>query len=573
MKSLLTSIFLIGTTLTFWAQVPESALSLEDPAFGNYVFNPGNIPVVKGKVLNLTEEEKKDIKINYSVVTPLSQLQDQKSTQFQEDGSFKLELDYAFPFQQIWLRIGELFYAGIYAREELYLELDADLIRGKEAQWNGEGISYQGKDGALNEYLNDFILYRREDQLELSKAIQLTRKTNNISAEQFLQKYDSIFQGIKLIVNEYTGKYPSKYAWILENEYLSKYYGWLCINFSMTDAEIPDDLWDEIVNHTPYLVSNDGMSYYKYLSLFFQVKTQNNLLSNLDFNTLRGYSEIDPSGYLLIDSLVYFQRLIDKVEPYDTLRYKSLRSSAMTYFADTINIIKNQNILDRMDQTPPASKADILKLKFSDVDLERKKMKYQMAIESMETEWTRKMLGEQYQKILNRLSNINEILENTKPLDTELSLGEPLEEMSCGAQLYQVKDINAAQFLANLKSAFKGTAMIIDFWATWCGPCAYQMPYSQKLHEEVKDMPVEFIYLCSSERSSLETWKKAVARHQLSGIHIYVDQPVMDELMNMFSFRGFPSYAFFSTAGEYKPGVISRPSVMSREDLEKLLEP
>jgi len=198
MKSLLTSIFLIGTTLTFWAQVPESALSLEDPAFGNYVFNPGNIPVVKGKVLNLTEEEKKDIKINYSVVTPLSQLQDQKSTQFQEDGSFKLELDYAFPFQQIWLRIGELFYAGIYAREELYLELDADLIRGKEAQWNGEGISYQGKDGALNEYLNDFILYRREDQLELSKAIQLTRKTNNISAEQFLQKYDSIFQGIKL---------------------------------------------------------------------------------------------------------------------------------------------------------------------------------------------------------------------------------------------------------------------------------------------------------------------------------------------------------------------------------------
>jgi peroxiredoxin len=36
-------------------------------------------------------------------------------------------------------------------------------------------------------------------------------------------------------------------------------------------------------------------------------------------------------------------------------------------------------------------------------------------------------------------------------------------------------------------SDLKGSVVLINFWATWCGPCQVEMPHLQRLHEELKD--------------------------------------------------------------------------------------
>jgi thiol-disulfide isomerase/thioredoxin len=41
--------------------------------------------------------------------------------------------------------------------------------------------------------------------------------------------------------------------------------------------------------------------------------------------------------------------------------------------------------------------------------------------------------------------------------------------------------------------AFKGKVVILDFWATWCGPCRVEIPSFIKLQEKYRDKGLEVI--------------------------------------------------------------------------------
>jgi thiol-disulfide isomerase/thioredoxin len=44
-----------------------------------------------------------------------------------------------------------------------------------------------------------------------------------------------------------------------------------------------------------------------------------------------------------------------------------------------------------------------------------------------------------------------------------------------------------------VKELAKGTVYVVEFWATWCGPCVATIPHLDELHEELKDSGVVFI--------------------------------------------------------------------------------
>ena len=59
-------------------------------------------------------------------------------------------------------------------------------------------------------------------------------------------------------------------------------------------------------------------------------------------------------------------------------------------------------------------------------------------------------------------------------------------------------------------SDFKGKVVILDFWATWCGPCINSMPHTQEVAAQYKDQGVVVLASCTSDaRDKFDAWVKA----------------------------------------------------------------
>ena len=80
---------------------------------------------------------------------------------------------------------------------------------------------------------------------------------------------------------------------------------------------------------------------------------------------------------------------------------------------------------------------------------------------------------------------------------------------------YYGGDLKAKDFsLTNLEgktvklSDYKGKIVVLDFWATWCGPCRESLPHMQELVNQYKGKDVEFFFVNTMENYIYNLLKK-----------------------------------------------------------------
>ncbi len=99
---------------------------------------------------------------------------------------------------------------------------------------------------------------------------------------------------------------------------------------------------------------------------------------------------------------------------------------------------------------------------------------------------------------------------------------------------------------------FKGTPLLLDFWATWCRPCRKEEPHLKALTEEFPGLKV----LKISQASEDETVKKYFRKNGIEGPN-YVSYK---KLADLFGVYGLPTYVLIDRDGIIYANPAPMPS-------------
>jgi thiol-disulfide isomerase/thioredoxin len=81
-------------------------------------------------------------------------------------------------------------------------------------------------------------------------------------------------------------------------------------------------------------------------------------------------------------------------------------------------------------------------------------------------------------------------------------------------------------------SDFTGKVIVINLWATWCGPCRAEVPDYEKVRKEFSGKPVEFIALTTEDPRVAEQKVKQFVRDFNFGFRIgWADREIRSALM------------------------------------------
>ena len=96
---------------------------------------------------------------------------------------------------------------------------------------------------------------------------------------------------------------------------------------------------------------------------------------------------------------------------------------------------------------------------------------------------------------------------------------------------------------------FKGKLVLIDFWASWCGPCRTEMKSLHKIYDELKGDDIVFLSISIDEHR--DKWLQAMEADGMPWLGLWNDKANTKlDLNNLFGFQQIPFIILVDKSGK-----------------------
>lgn len=130
---------------------------------------------------------------------------------------------------------------------------------------------------------------------------------------------------------------------------------------------------------------------------------------------------------------------------------------------------------------------------------------------------------------------------------------------------------NVGTVIKDLKARFSGKApelagkpYVLEFWATWCGPCKQSIPHLNEVYKKYKDKGLEIIGVTDEDKQTVRNFEKTTPIEYTVGFDPY------KKLNEGFGIQGIPHAMIVDSTG--KIVWEGHPMSMKDSDIEAVLK-
>ena len=136
-----------------------------------------------------------------------------------------------------------------------------------------------------------------------------------------------------------------------------------------------------------------------------------------------------------------------------------------------------------------------------------------------------------------------------------------------GYTIHEIGEVSDKELFSTLIKPYRGKVILVDFWATWCGPCRNANKQMIPMKEDLKGKDIVYVYL-TDETSPKGTWENMIT--DIHGEHYRLTNKQWAYLKQTFAIEGVPTYLVVDRKGEVKYKSSGFPGVAKmKEELLK----